>query len=128
MLFPYISDPDTGSRIPSISTGGAAMKATMNTEVAVNKVGIINTPNHPMYKRFSVEVIQEQKRPHTVAFARRSKVAVIIKKNKNFKELQNLSFFKKRKHIRSVITQYNIRTKPLQNNKKIRLYFVILGK
>ena len=127
-MFPYISDPDTGSRIPSISTGGAAMKATMNTEVAVNKVGIINTPNHPMYKRFSVEVIQEQKRPHTVAFARRSKVAVIIKKNKNFKELQNLSFFKKRKHIRSVITQYNIRTKPLQNNKKIRLYFVILGK
>jgi hypothetical protein len=30
----------------------------MNTEVAVNKVGIINTPNHPMYKRFSVEVSQ----------------------------------------------------------------------
>ena len=39
MLFPYISDPDTGSRIPSISTGGAAMKATMNTEVAVKRVG-----------------------------------------------------------------------------------------
>jgi hypothetical protein len=80
MLFPYISDPDTGSRIPSISTGGAAMKATMNTEVAVKRVGIINTPNQPMYKRFSVEVIHEQKRPHTVAFSRRSKVAVIIKK------------------------------------------------
>ena len=43
MLFPYISDPDTGSRIPSISTGGAAINATMNTEVAVSKVGIINT-------------------------------------------------------------------------------------
>jgi hypothetical protein len=28
--------------------GGAAMKAIINTEVAVNKVGIINTPNHPM--------------------------------------------------------------------------------
>jgi hypothetical protein len=27
-----------------------------------------------MYKRFSVEVIHEQKRPHTVAFSRRSKV------------------------------------------------------
>ena len=54
------------------------MNATMNTEVAVNNVGIINTPNHPMYKRFSVEVIHEQKRPHTVALARRSKVAVII--------------------------------------------------
>jgi len=28
--------------------GGAAMKAIINTEVAVNKVGIIKTPNHPM--------------------------------------------------------------------------------
>jgi hypothetical protein len=31
-----------------MSTGGAAMKAIINTEVAVNKVGIIKTPNHPM--------------------------------------------------------------------------------
>jgi hypothetical protein len=35
-------------RIPSISTGGAAMNAIIKTEVAVNKVGIIKTPNHPM--------------------------------------------------------------------------------
>jgi hypothetical protein len=42
---------ETGSRIPSISTGGAAINAMMNTEVAVSSVGIINTPNHPMYKR-----------------------------------------------------------------------------
>ncbi|XLU98539.1 hypothetical protein S245_012879, partial [Arachis hypogaea] len=42
-------DPETGSRIPSISTGGAAMKAIINTEVAVNKVGIIKTPNHPIF-------------------------------------------------------------------------------
>jgi hypothetical protein len=34
------------SRIPSISTGGAAMNAIIKTEVAVNKVGIIKTPNH----------------------------------------------------------------------------------
>ena len=27
MLFPYNNDPDTGSRIPSISTGGAAINA-----------------------------------------------------------------------------------------------------
>jgi hypothetical protein len=47
-------EPDTGSRIPSISTGGAATQAMMNTHVAVNKHGIINTPNQPMYKRFSV--------------------------------------------------------------------------
>jgi hypothetical protein len=39
---------DLGSRIPSISTGGAAMNAIIKTEVAVNKVGIIKTPNHPM--------------------------------------------------------------------------------
>ncbi|XLS55119.1 hypothetical protein HN51_004874, partial [Arachis hypogaea] len=45
--FFLIRDPETGSRIPSISTGGAAMKAIINTEVAVNKVGIIKTPNHP---------------------------------------------------------------------------------
>jgi hypothetical protein len=30
------------------STGGAAMKAMMNTEVAVNNVGIMITPNQPM--------------------------------------------------------------------------------
>jgi hypothetical protein len=36
------------TRIPSISTGGAAMNAIIKTEVAVNKVGIIKTPNHPM--------------------------------------------------------------------------------
>jgi hypothetical protein len=27
---------------------GAAMNAIIKTEVAVNKVGIIKTPNHPM--------------------------------------------------------------------------------
>jgi hypothetical protein len=31
-----------------MSTGGAAMKAMMNTLVAVNKVGIMITPNQPM--------------------------------------------------------------------------------
>lgn len=36
MLFPYRNDPDTGSRIPSMSTGGAAMNAIMYTVVAVN--------------------------------------------------------------------------------------------
>jgi hypothetical protein len=28
-------------------SGGAAMNAIIKTEVAVNKVGIIKTPNHP---------------------------------------------------------------------------------
>jgi hypothetical protein len=36
MLFPYIKEPATGSRIPSISTGGAAIKAMMKQVVAVN--------------------------------------------------------------------------------------------
>jgi hypothetical protein len=40
MLFPYIKEPATGSRIPSISTGGAAIKAMMKQVVAVNSVGI----------------------------------------------------------------------------------------
>ena len=81
MLFPYNNEPETGSRIPSISTGGAAMKAMMNTEVAVNNVGIIITPNHPMYKRFSVEVIHSQKRAHKLEASFFAKIAVMIIKN-----------------------------------------------
>jgi hypothetical protein len=47
MLFPYRNDPATGSLIPSISTGGAAMNAIMKHVAAVSKQGIINTPNQP---------------------------------------------------------------------------------
>jgi hypothetical protein len=47
ILFPYRRLPETGSRIPSMSTGGAAMNAIMKTEVAVSKVGTMITPNHP---------------------------------------------------------------------------------
>jgi hypothetical protein len=61
-----------------MSTGGAATKAMMNTVVAVSNVGIIRTPNQPMYKRFSVLVIQEQKRSHKLALSRLSKVAVMF--------------------------------------------------
>ena len=77
MLFPYNNDPETGSRIPSMSTGGAAMNPMMNTDVAVNKQGIINTPNQPMYKRFSVEVIHSQKRAQRLEVPRFDKTAVI---------------------------------------------------
>ena len=45
---PKIKDPDTGSRIPSMSTGGAAINAMMKTDVADRSVGIMITPNHPM--------------------------------------------------------------------------------
>jgi hypothetical protein len=78
MLLPYNSEPETGSRIPSMSTGGAAMKAMMNTLVAVKRQGIMITPNQPMYKRFSVEVIHSQKRAQRLEFSRRSKIAVIV--------------------------------------------------
>ena len=47
MLFPYIREPATGSRMPSMSTGGAAMKATMKQIVAASNVGIIRVPNQP---------------------------------------------------------------------------------
>jgi hypothetical protein len=47
MLFPYNKEPATGSRIPSMSTGGAAMNAKMKQVVAASRQGIINTPNQP---------------------------------------------------------------------------------
>ena len=47
MLLPYMKEPATGSLIPSISTGGAAMNATMKHAAAVSKHGIMSTPNQP---------------------------------------------------------------------------------
>jgi hypothetical protein len=61
MLLPYMSDPATGSRIPSMSTGGAATKAVMKHTVAASSVGIISTPNQPTYRRLLVEVTHSQK-------------------------------------------------------------------
>jgi len=46
--------------------------------VAVNNVGIITTPNHPMYKRFSKLVIQEQKRSQIFWLSYLSKVAGVF--------------------------------------------------
>ena len=83
MLFPYIKEPATGSRIPSISTGGAAINAIIKQVVAVNNVGIITTPNQPMYKRFSKLVIQEQKRSQIFRLSYFSKVAVIVISSSN---------------------------------------------
>lgn len=59
MLLPYMSDPETGSRIPSMSTGGAAMNAMMNSEVAVSNVGTMITPNQPRYRRLLVDVMKD---------------------------------------------------------------------
>jgi len=60
MLLPYNKEPATGSRIPSISTGGAAINAIMKQVAAARRHGIIRTPNHPTYKRLFVEVTHAQ--------------------------------------------------------------------
>jgi hypothetical protein len=77
-LLPYIRDPATGSLIPSISTGGAAINATIKQIVAARRQGIIRTPNHPTYKRLFVEVTQEQKSFQTLLCERVAIVAVIF--------------------------------------------------
>ena len=56
----YKKEPATGSLIPSISTGGAAMKATMKHAAAASKHGIMSTPNQPTYNLFSVDVTHSQ--------------------------------------------------------------------
>ena len=60
MLFPYRKEPDTGSLIPSISTGGAAMNAKIKQVAAVSSAGIIKTPNQPTYNLLFVEVTHSQ--------------------------------------------------------------------
>jgi hypothetical protein len=80
ILFPQSKDPETGSLIPSISTGGFAIKAIIKTEVATRRQGIIRTPNHPTYNRLFVEVTQEQKSFHRLVLERVAIVAVICKK------------------------------------------------
>ena len=60
-----ISDPETGSRMPSMSTGGAAMNAMTKTVVADRSVGTMITPNHPIYRRFWVEVTKLHTRAQT---------------------------------------------------------------
>ena len=60
MLLPYIRAPATGSLIPSISTGGAAMNATIKHAAAVSKHGIMSTPNQPTYNLLSVDVTHSQ--------------------------------------------------------------------
>jgi len=61
MLFPYNKEPDTGSLIPSISTGGAATNAVIKQMVAARRHGIIRTPNQPTYRRLLVDVTHAQK-------------------------------------------------------------------
>ncbi len=46
-LLPPNRETITGSRMPSISTDGAAIKAMMKQVVAASRVGNISTPNQP---------------------------------------------------------------------------------
>jgi hypothetical protein len=61
-----------------MSTGGAATKAMMKQVVAASRVGIMSTPNQPMYRRLSVDVTHSQNRSQTLALSRRCKVVVIF--------------------------------------------------
>jgi NAD kinase len=64
MLLPYNRDPETGSLIPSISAGGAAIKPTIKAIVATPIKGNIKIPNHPMKILFEVDKTTPTKDPH----------------------------------------------------------------
>jgi hypothetical protein len=49
----------------------------MKHAVAASSVGIITTPNQPMYKRFSVLVMNSQNRSQASALVRLSRVVVM---------------------------------------------------
>ena len=63
-MLPYKKEPATGSLIPSISTGGAAMKAIIKHAAAASKHGIMSTPNQPTYNLLLVEVTHSQNSGH----------------------------------------------------------------
>jgi len=91
MLFPYIREPATGSRMPSMSTGGAAIKATMKQIVAASNVGIIRVPNQPTYKRLFVEVTHSQNDSQVVeAPERRVAIVAVICFKKNSRTIREM--------------------------------------
>ena len=63
-----------------MSTGGAAINATIKQIVAARRQGIIRTPNQPTYSLLLVEVTQEQKSFHRLFVERVAIVAVIFEK------------------------------------------------
>ena len=81
MLLPYMKAPATGSLIPSISTGGAAMKATIKHAAAVSRHGIMSTPNQPTYILLFVDVTHSQNSGHPCRSpCLRVKLEVVISK------------------------------------------------
>jgi hypothetical protein len=85
MLLPYISDPDTASRIPSISTGGAAINATMKQIVAASRQGIMRVEKCPRYRRLFVLVTQFKYLSHKLSLWFEAIKVVVIKLQKCFK-------------------------------------------
>jgi hypothetical protein len=64
MLLPYNRDPATGSRIPSISTGGATMNAAIYATMETASNGNMRTPNQPIYSLLEVLRIKLRVDPH----------------------------------------------------------------
>jgi hypothetical protein len=48
-----------------MSTGGAAINAIMYTEIAVKRVGIMITPNQPMYNETKNHILLYESRSRT---------------------------------------------------------------
>jgi len=54
------------------------MKAITKQVTAVRRVGIINTPNQPMYKRLLVLVMKLQNLSHALALSRLCNTVVMV--------------------------------------------------
>jgi hypothetical protein len=63
-----------------MSTGGAAINATIKQIVAASSVGIIRVPNHPTYNLLLVEVTQSQNWSQVFSCRCCEIVAVIFKR------------------------------------------------
>lgn len=70
-----------------MSTGGAAINATIKQTVAASNVGNINTPNHPIYRRLLVEVIQEQNCSQRLSPERREAIVAVIRTKKKLRNI-----------------------------------------
>ena len=110
MLLPYKKEPATGSLIPSISTGGSAMNATMKHAAAVSKHGIMSTPNHPTYILLFVDVTHSQNsgQPARRPFCLRVMFEVVISKTivSRAPRVRCDTYFRKSLHFRIWETTY----------------------
>ena len=54
------------------------MKGMRTIEVGANRVGIIKTLNYPIYRRFSMLMVQSQKQSHRLILSLLSEVVIMI--------------------------------------------------